>query len=351
MVVQPGIILGVWRQLLVCLVLVLPAVTACSNAPNPRVETTSAVDDSRWIGTLVPYVTSTPSQTLIPPTAIVTPFFTSTPSPTPFIHAIQEGETMLGIAIQYGLSLEELQSANPDADPRLLSIGQELVIPILENSPEQVVSELDPVDLRLSSPRCFPGGVGEMNCIVEVLNEEDFAVENILVWFGMFDNDANLIEGKTAISTLNLLGAGMKTALSVSFEPQIPEETVISVDLVSALEANQIQERFASYEIIEQQVTVAPNEKQARITGALLVIEPVRSVWISALAYDEDGQIIGVRKWKGQPVCATDELEGVESTEEPTSTPEPCSPIDFAMTVFSLGPNIAQVDIIAEAAK
>lgn len=123
---------------------------------------------------------------------------------------------------------------------------------------------------------------------------------------------------------------------------------MISVEQVSAIRANQIQERFASYQIDRQKVMVESNDKQARITGTLLVVEPVQSVWVSALAYDENGQIVGVRKWKGLPVCQTDAGEGDDT---PTSTPLPCNPVEFDLTVFSLGPNISQVDIVAEAAK
>jgi murein DD-endopeptidase MepM/ murein hydrolase activator NlpD len=45
------------------------------------------------------------------------------------IHTVQAGDTLIGIAKQYGISAEALQEANAILDPRRLQIGQELVIP------------------------------------------------------------------------------------------------------------------------------------------------------------------------------------------------------------------------------
>ena len=44
-------------------------------------------------------------------------------------HRIQSGDTLSGIAREYGVSLGALQEANPDVDPHRLRIGREIVIP------------------------------------------------------------------------------------------------------------------------------------------------------------------------------------------------------------------------------
>jgi len=44
-------------------------------------------------------------------------------------HVVQRGETMLTIAVSYGISVQELASANGISDPDLISVGQTLVIP------------------------------------------------------------------------------------------------------------------------------------------------------------------------------------------------------------------------------
>jgi LysM repeat protein len=43
---------------------------------------------------------------------------------------VKQGDTMLGIAFRFGISLDELQAANPKVNPRILSVGAVLVIPM-----------------------------------------------------------------------------------------------------------------------------------------------------------------------------------------------------------------------------
>jgi murein DD-endopeptidase MepM/ murein hydrolase activator NlpD len=68
--------------------------------------------------------TSTPTST---PETIQTPKPTETPPP--FTHTVRSGETLISIALRYGVTLEALMEANklPSAD--FLRIGQELTIP------------------------------------------------------------------------------------------------------------------------------------------------------------------------------------------------------------------------------
>jgi micrococcal nuclease len=72
--------------------------------------------------------TPTASPTTQPsPTASAT---SSAPSPPSIqTHLVQPGETLGEIARQYGVSLETLVAANDIADPGLIQVGQELVIP------------------------------------------------------------------------------------------------------------------------------------------------------------------------------------------------------------------------------
>jgi len=55
---------------------------------------------------------------------------TDAPGPTPdFTHQVHRGETLTGIARQYGLSPDALAAANALAAPYVIYPGQGLVIP------------------------------------------------------------------------------------------------------------------------------------------------------------------------------------------------------------------------------
>jgi len=49
--------------------------------------------------------------------------------PSAKTHTIQEGETLFVIAQKYEVTLEALQTANPDLKPDLIHVGQKLNIP------------------------------------------------------------------------------------------------------------------------------------------------------------------------------------------------------------------------------
>lgn len=45
-------------------------------------------------------------------------------------YTIQSGDTLGGLATRFGVSLQSILDANPDANPRRLAIGQEITIPV-----------------------------------------------------------------------------------------------------------------------------------------------------------------------------------------------------------------------------
>src|SRR5262245_27196936 len=52
---------------------------------------------------------------------------TDATSTGPLVHIVQPGETLIGIAIQYNIPLDVLQSANHLTNPEILFPGQQLV--------------------------------------------------------------------------------------------------------------------------------------------------------------------------------------------------------------------------------
>jgi LysM repeat protein len=59
-----------------------------------------------------------------------TPPPTPTPTPTPVIYVVQSGDTLLGIAIEFGVDVDSLAARNGIEVPEQLQTGQKLIIPI-----------------------------------------------------------------------------------------------------------------------------------------------------------------------------------------------------------------------------
>ena len=76
--------------------------------------------------------------------ATLTPTETPTPAPTPTLppvvsetvlrkHVVESGETLLSIAIQYGVSVDEIQAAN-GLTSELIRVGDELTVPVVQEN-------------------------------------------------------------------------------------------------------------------------------------------------------------------------------------------------------------------------
>ncbi len=74
-----------------------------------------------------------PSST--PPTEETTP----TQQPEVSTYTVQEGDTLWSIAQKFGISVDDLLKANDLTDPDSLQVGQELIIPQGEISPQGMI--------------------------------------------------------------------------------------------------------------------------------------------------------------------------------------------------------------------
>jgi LysM repeat protein len=304
--------------LLITLVLIL---SSCDQA------TPLATPTSRATGILTPYHTLTPSPIVPTATIMVVIPVTPAPTPTPFTHKVIKGETMLGIAFQYGVSLDDVKAANPTVDPQFLSVGTNLVIPIRGEIPE-IIPTPTPAQVSVDQSRCYRSGEGGAWCIVAVLNELKTGVENISVWIGLFTKQGVNISNETVYAALNLLKPGDTIPLMIYFKPPIPEEIQSQSRLLSALEVVEDDPRYLKSQADIDQVVISQDGSQAEVSGEVNLGNNnslPSQVWALAVAYDANGNIIGSRKW--------------ESAGE----------TQFAITVYSLAGAIDHVMVLTEA--
>ncbi len=120
---------------LACLIVLTLTLTACSSAtPIAQNPTTTPTHTSTPAPT-VSLPTPKPLPTEAPPTptptlVVKTPTAVRPPAtPTPQTYTVEEGDSLLDIAVELGMTAEELAAANSLNEDDFLQIGQELIIP------------------------------------------------------------------------------------------------------------------------------------------------------------------------------------------------------------------------------
>ncbi|MFN7035433.1 MAG: LysM peptidoglycan-binding domain-containing protein [Bellilinea sp.] len=287
--------------------------------------------------TLTPYAGAPPS-----PTPSLTPADSPTPlptaTPTPRLHTIRRGEDLFGIALYYGISLQDLLTANPTVNPYALRIGDQVVVP-----PAQYTPTLDPrnppsptpVGLTLPRPDCYATRDGGVWCFALLSNPQTFDVEGVSAVFRLYDRVSGEIFSQTAFPPLNHLPAGGQIPLAVFFSPPAPLRFDAGVELLTALPIPPESRRYLDVEIVQEKINLAGDGLFAEAGGSVRLSgeEDAQAgrVIVAAVALDAQERVVGVRRWEsGQPLSAGQNLP-------------------FEVRVYTAAEPIARVILLAEA--
>jgi LysM repeat protein len=309
--------------LLLGLLLVSCTQDAFTDVPSPTLD-----------NTLEPYLTSTPRSTpkSVKTTSEINPTKTLTLTPTPFVYQVVENDTLTGIALRHSVTLEGLIAANPGIDPNFLTIGLTLTIPLDGVEVSASLPTATPVPVVVLSPSCYPLADGNLQCMAIVENDQLFAVENVEALISLQPADGSSQTSKTAITPLNWIPAGQKSVLVTTFEIPLSQDYKANVSLLTAIPIEENDQRYLQPGI-ENQTSIIDNRKQARVSGSLILSDVQANptvIWIVALAYDSQNNIVGIRKWIADESLLSE------------------AQVDFDFTVYSLGPAIDHVEVQAE---
>jgi LysM repeat protein len=338
-----------------------------------QVEATSPVPTATPPITLIPYLSPTPEQLTgsndsanseVFPS--LTPTRLPSPTPTPYTYKVKKGDTLLGIALRYGLTLEALKAANPKVDPNFLSVGTQLVIPLdqARNLPTATPSPT-PLPLTIDSPRCFPQGNAGVWCVSQVSNDQHYAVDNLRVAISLADTATNVLTRTQVTPLLDWIPAGENLPILAFFPsndlPSGTNEMAASAELSSAEPVPANGGRYLPLRAKVNQVKISSDGLQAVLQGQIDYPQPTTPdvtnstaqpggtadptprptlspdmlkanvIWVLAVAYDAQGQVIGARRWEAS--------KGLK----------PTGSMSFAVTVYSLGPPIDRANVILEA--
>lgn len=330
-----------WKVGIPFLAIIIFGLGACT--PSSSVENPTPT----LAGTLIPYRSVTPSPKVITPTKVLLqPTHPQLPTPTPVTYKVVKGDTMLAIALRYGITLEALLAANPNVDPRFLSVDTLLTIPKAETSPD-LPSNPTPMPLTLEAPHCYRVASENLSdggewCFVLVGNNQTQAIDNISLWIGLY-TDRGEIAGGVATTPLNLLSPGKRMPAMLYFPPPIPPESSPMVEMLTAAPVQTGDERYLLTTLEGLDEGIKDDGLQADVQGLISLpgdSPPASQIWLVVVAYGSDGEVVGVRKWEAN--------DSNDSDEQPEIL-QPGENLPFEVTVFSLGPTIKRLEVLVEA--
>lgn len=321
--------LALFRNLALLLALVFLVVSAgCTPS--------GASSDALGTATLRPYAaaTASPRPSAIPPSE----FSTSTPGPTstPFSHVVQDGETLLYIAYIHGITLETLLSVNPGIDPRFLSVGHELIIPLPGGGDAQDSLPLvTPVPAVLAEVSCYRTPSNGLWCLTSASGGDEATLEGLAALITLYDAQGERVASVTAYGPVNLLAPGKNMPLATFFTPPAPEYVQAVATLLSAFVFSPEEERYLEVETALDVIEALPGSTRWRLSGTVSLAAGetgvAERISVLVIALGANGEIVGFNVW------------------ESAGAVSPGEEIDVDLELFSLGPSIAGIEVLAEA--
>jgi hypothetical protein len=240
---------------------------------------------------------------------------------------------MIGIAWRFSVTLEELQAANPEVDPRFLTVGTDLVIPLGEEG--NLVAEVTPVAVVVAESQCYIITIGGVWCFVVIENDQPNALENLSGLVHLYNSAGELVASQEANTLLNLLAPGETVPLVAYFSPPVPEWSFSRSQLLTAIEVEQVDGRYIEVTIEKMHSSIDDSGMIASVSGDVVLLggedTSANWVWVVMVAYDENGKVVGIRRWESVAELA------------------PGGKLPFEMQVYSLGSTIARVQGLVEA--
>lgn len=289
-------------------------------------------------GALIPYTTRTPSLTPEQPEGLVVSFETPLPSPTPFAYEVQAGDTLSEIAERFGVSIDALTVANPNVSPNSMSIGTTLNIPSDPANPTGA-STSTPVPAPVKQIECYPTADKGMWCFVLVHNDTPNILENLSAQVSLADAGGQHLTSAQAFSLLNILPPDASLPLIVFFPPAPSTGSGLTnarpqAQILTGIRLLPDDPRYLPATLQNTLAQVDSSGRSAQVSGMVRLPEdsvPTGLIWVAAVAYDDAGRIVGVRRW------------------ESTAGIPPGGSLQFDFEISSLAGEIERVEFAVEA--
>jgi LysM repeat protein len=284
---------------------------------------------------LTPYYTATltPTQTKVPP-GVPTATLAPTVTPTPRIYEVKANDTLIVIAFRNGLTLEELQAANPDVNAYNLSIGMKLNIPAAKSTPgTQEISTPTPAPVVVHPPKCVPSLTGGLYCFALVENNLDRDLKNLSAEFRLSNPVTGDVVTQTAQLLLNKLQKGISLPFYAYFNAPVPLEPQVGIQLLTATGVESEDGSPFPLAISDLQILIAPDGLSVMVSGNAGMDAggwSVSQILLAAVAYDDMSEVVGVRRSEVKLDLQPGQIQ------------------DFNFKIYSTGESITRVEVFGE---
>lgn len=290
------------KWLLLTSLVVLWLGTGCGWAGETAVITPVAPLSPTMTAVLVPAVVSPtpvvlPTETAVTPQVILLPSPTPQPTPTPILYTVQAGDTILGIALQWGTTVEQILALNPGVKPELLQIGQQLVLPPLDTAVLAAAGN-EPVSLAVAvqNVRVVRTPLESVWLLGEVANLGERPLVNVRVQADWRNGAGDVVATAVSWTEPAVIPVGMAAPFAVLLSDAPPETaepviTVVGGDLLAGTEADSTW--LLGLRARETAVTQA--EGRTVVTGVLANEDAETAIQSTLVAtlYDETGGVSG----------------------------------------------------------
>jgi len=192
---------------------------------------------------------------------------------------VAQGNTLLGIALEYGVSVDALVQANGLDVNEYLSIGQILVIPVATEEEgggagmvapvgHMILATPTPLPLDIVGATLYQTPVGGVWCMGEVVNTTDGPVTNIQVQVTLVAAGGIPLQSSIALAAADYLAPGARAPFAVLFKSPPTGYADVQVSLLRGETVSAITAGFAPLDVA--QPSGAVSGPQYRVTGLLV---------------------------------------------------------------------------------
>ena len=313
----------------VLLIASLFILTSC-NTYQPTDGTELSASEAISQPTITPSSTKTPTK--FEPTSTIPAIIV--PTPTPHLYSVVINDTLTGIAYKFNVTLDELLNANPTIINQPLIVGQELIIPARNTS--GATSTITPFPIEISQVNCIINKDESLTCMVLLENESNQWIQNMSALIQLIDPTGNELDSCTAFPLLDLLPPGKAVILSCSFLNPPKSDFQAYATITSAVNNPISSERYLNISIQNPLIEITWDGKSANVQGEIILNSPsltAKRVWILAISFNQDGAVVGFRRWESTTTLSSGDV------------------MPFELTVSALDSEIDRIELIAEGIK